>query len=192
MISENTLNVRGKVREDLDAAMDRFLAAGGSITEAPAPSFTPRPVSAACKQFIAPPPAVRRRRLEQQKQREQAEKLLRAGERQEIRNTRDAQLEEMAKTMTMPEVRQAMGITKNTLLSIAKRRGFQFVPTHTGNMPSPERDAADIERVIELKAQGLTRRRVAMKMEISWKKLDRLITLGGIDFPKVVGALPRK
>ena len=170
--------------DELAAAVEQFLAAGGQIDVAKPPP-PPKPVVYVPQEPPAPKPFVRRRvepiapppptPLERQ---------------EEQRRQRVAKVLELAPTHTQKEVALATGIGRRTLLSMSKEFGFSFKRCTHGGHDSPERMQAVkahelilAERIKAYKKLGISRRQVCEKLHITNNTLKRLLDEHEIDYP---------
>lgn len=170
---------------ELAAAVEQYLAAGGKIEEAEPIGYKPKPVTYSTQMPPAPKPFVRRRvepvapppptPLERQ---------------EEQRRQRVAKVMELAPTHTQKEVALATGIGRRTLLSISKEFNFSFKRVHCLPNSSPEQRAAIAkhelilaERIKAYKELGISRRQVCEKLHITNTTLKRLIEEHSIDYP---------
>ena len=186
MISNNLGMVEAlrPVSNELAAAVEQFLAAGGQIDVAKPPP-PPKPVVYVPQEPPAPKPFVRRRvepiapppptPLERQ---------------EEQRRQRVAKVLELAPTHTQKEVALATGIGRRTLLSMSKEFGFSFKRCTHGGHDSPERMQAVkahelilAERIKAYKKLGISRRQVCEKLHITNNTLKRLLDEHEIDYP---------
>ncbi|MHA6195560.1 hypothetical protein ACX3YG_14440 [Pseudomonas wadenswilerensis] len=146
-----------------------YLAAGGKVTVGQPFNYVPRPAARFNNQ--AP---VKERKDAAQKRRDELAK-------------RNAQVRELAKTMTYSEAAKATGIAMATLHRIAKEGDFLFQISEgrSGNGRKIDRkaDAVKLERLVYLRDCGLSRNAVAKRMDISDKLIERLISDYSIDFP---------
>ena len=169
---------------ELAAAVEQYLAAGGKI-EVAEPPPPPKPVAYVPQEPPAPKPFVRRRvepvaptpptPLERQ---------------EEQRRQRVAKVMEMAPTHTQKEVALATGIGRRTLLSMSKEFGFSFKRVNQSPYSSPEHKAAIAkhelilaERIKAYKELGISRRQVCEKLHITNNTLKRLLDEHEIDYP---------
>ena len=169
---------------ELAAAVEQYLAAGGKI-EVAEPPPPPKPVAYVPQEPPAPKPFVRRRvepvaptpptPLERQ---------------EEQRRQRVAKVMEMAPTHTQKEVALATGIGRRTLLSMSKEFGFSFKRVNQSPYSSPEHKAASAkhelilaERITAYKELGISRRQVCEKLHITNNTLKRLLDEHEIDYP---------
>ena len=155
-------------RVELADQVAQFLAAGGKVEVCKPAGNEPRP-----PHFGAvPPPRV-------------ADPQHKA-ERDLLQQARQA-----AKTMTLNEAYQKLGVSRTTLHRLAKEGGF-FFPRHDKERVRREvvrqekakTRAALIEKVRAHSRTGLARSAVATQLGISNHLLIRLIQEGGIDFPR--------
>lgn len=169
---------------ELAAAVEQFLAAGGQIDVAKPPP-PPKPVVYGPQEPPAPKPFVRRR-VEPI-----APPPITPLERQEEeRRQRVAKVMELAPTHTQKEVALATGIGRRTLLSMSKEFGFSFKRVHHLPNSSPEHKAAIAkhelilaERIKAYKKLGISRRQVCEKLHITNNTLKRLLDEHEIDYP---------
>nr|DAG83703.1 MAG TPA: hypothetical protein [Caudoviricetes sp.] len=170
--------------DELAAAVDQYLAAGGKIdvVEPPPP---PKPVVYVPQEPPAPKPFVRRR----------AEPVVPPPPtpleiQQEQRRKRVEWVMELAPDHTQSEVIDITGIGRRTLLSMSKEFDFKFKRSAHGGHNSPERkkalaerDAVMVERIKAYKELGISRRRVCVKLHITSGTLKRILEKYSIDYP---------
>lgn len=170
---------------ELAAAVEQFLAAGGHIEEGPACGYIPKPITYSIQMPPAPKPFVRRRV-------EPAPLPFAPLDVRSDKRSKQAKLAKaLAPTHTQSQASMALGMTSKTLKGLAKDFGFTFKrSTHGGNngperqKQIAERNAKFAERIKEFKALGITRRQVCGKLAISNKTFDRILIEHGIDYPK--------
>ncbi|MNJ34306.1 hypothetical protein D3C77_290130 [compost metagenome] len=169
-MSDNQIIVGAQRQAELEAAKAAFFLSGGIVTALESYSYKPLPF---------------RRHPEPSKK---AKKGIQQGARQEHCNERAAMVARMAKTMTCREVSHALGISQNTLWTMAQREDFKFVPGGQGKRTTPYTDAAAdaklAERIIDLRDTGLSRHQVEKQIGIAYGTLVRIIKAFQIDFPK--------
>lgn len=169
-MSDNQIIVDAKRQAELEAAKAAFFLSGGIVTEIEGYSYKPLPFR------HHPEPT------------QKATKGVQHGVRQELCGKRAAMVANMAKTMTCREVSQALGVSQNTLWSMAQREDFQFLAGGRGKRTTPYTDAAAdaklAERIIELRDTGLSRHQVEKQIGIGNGTLVRIIKAFQIDFPK--------
>lgn len=170
--------------DELAAAVDQYLAAGGKIdvVEPPPP---PKPVVYVPQEPPAPKPFVRRR----------AEPVVPPPPtpleiQQEQRRKRVEWVMELAPDHTQSEVIDITAIGRRTLLSMSKEFDFKFKRSAHGGHNSPERkkalaerDAVMVERIKAYKELGISRRRVCVKLHITSGTLKRILEKYSIDYP---------
>jgi len=170
---------------ELAAAVEQFLAAGGHIEEGPACGYIPKPITYSNQMPPAPKPFVRRR----------VEPAPLPFAPLDVRSDKRAKQAELAKalatTHTQSQASMALGMTSKTLKGLAKDFGFTFKRSEHGGYNGPERqkqlverNAKFAERIKEFKALGITRRQACGKLAISNKTFDRILEEHGIDYPK--------
>lgn len=161
---------------ELAAAVEQFLAAGGQIDVAKPPP-PPKPVVYVPQEPPAPKPFVRRR----------TETIPLADPtpaelREEKRMKRVELVMQLAKTHTQKEVIVATGIARRTLLGMSKEFGFSFKRGHPE--PTYTNDPALVEQIKACKEQGLSRRQACEKLRIIHTTLARIVDRYEIDYPK--------
>ncbi|WP_313629853.1 hypothetical protein [Pseudomonas sp.] len=186
-ILQNEVERLRPASNELAAAVEQFLAAGGKI-EVAEPPPPPKPVTYVPQEPPAPKPFVRRRVQAAPLPVEPEEH---ADARTEARLKRVEQVKALAPTHSQTEVIQALGISRGTLLSMSKEFGFQFKRTRQSGIHSPdrqrlliERDKNYAERIKAFKELGITRRQCCGKLAISNTTLERLLEQFDIDYPK--------
>lgn len=167
MIDQAAIQGRRTVRDELAAATDLFLAAGGKIEEAPPLQVTPKPLSAGTLKG----PSVRGRRIVKTAGDAKAEK----------RQAHIDKLRELAKTMTQAQAAEEVGCTRRTISHMGKVHNITFLPA---GGPDRTNDAADVERIKAAKDLGVTRNQVMKALAISFERFNRLLRENDIEFPK--------
>jgi DNA-directed RNA polymerase subunit N (RpoN/RPB10) len=187
-ILQNEVERLRPASNELAAAVEQFLAAGGKIEEGPSSGYIPKPITYSNQMPPAPKPFVRRRVQAAPLPVEPEEH---ADARTEARLKRVEQVKALAPTHSQTEVIQALGISRGTLLSMSKEFGFQFKRTRQSGIHSPdrqrllmERDQNYAERIKAFKELGITRRQCCGKLAISNTTLERLLEQFDIDYPK--------
>lgn len=177
MISNHT-SLIGALRpqaELLASQIERYLAEGGTIFEAPASCFKPKPV------FEALPRDDAEERQYQSARQAAAEKQAFADK-----------VREMTKTMTQKDIVEATGVHRKVLFALGQKHGFSFkfgrtsTPKTTGPRVDRTQDAARVERIQAFKAVGLTRAQAMRQMDVSGNLFRRLLEEYEIDYPKAV------
>jgi hypothetical protein len=170
---------------ELAAAVEQFLAAGGHIEEGPACGYIPKPITYSNQMPPAPKPFVRHR----------VEPAPLPFAPLDVRSDKRAEKAEMVKalaeTHTQTEASVATGMTLRTLRELARDFGFSFKRAshggHYGKKWREEtkiRDAKYAERILTFKELGVSRRVVCGKLAISHGTLDRILSEYAIDYPK--------
>ncbi|MEX2901356.1 hypothetical protein AB3967_08500 [Pseudomonas rhodesiae] len=174
--------------DELAAAVEQFLAAGGKIEEGPASGYIPKPITYSNQMPPAPKPFVRCR-VEAAPLPVEPESH--ADARTEARLKRVEQVKALAHTHTQTDLTKILGISRRTLLSMSKEFGFQFKRTNKGGFNGVERqnwlierDAEFSERIKAFKQLGITRRQCCGKLAISHKTFERILEKFDIDYPK--------
>ena len=176
---------------ELAAAVEQFLAAGGHIEEGPACGYIPKPITYSNQMPPTPKPFVRRR--------VEAAPLPFAP--LDVRSDRRAKQAELAKalapTHTQSQASLRLGMTSKTLKGLAKDFGFAFKRSEHGGYNGPERqkqlverNAKFAERIKEFKEQGITQRQAYGRLGISRKTFERILEDHGIDYPKACPGRP--
>ena len=184
-ILQNEVERLRKSSNELAAAVEKFLAAGGQIEEGPSSGYTPKPITYRTQMPPAPKPFIRRR----------VEAPPLPADPIDARADRRAKQAEQAKalapTHTQTEACFALGMTSKTIKSLAKEFGFTFKRSTHGGYNGPERkqeiaerDAKFAERIKEFKSRGVSRRAVCGKLAISNRTLERILAEYRIDYPK--------
>ncbi|NWD58919.1 helix-turn-helix transcriptional regulator [Pseudomonas veronii] len=170
---------------ELAAAVEQFLAAGGHIEEGPACGYIPKPITYSNQMPPAPKPFVRRR----------VDPVPLPFAPLDVRSDKRAKQAELAKalapTHTQSQASMALGMTSKTLKGLAKDFGFTFKRSEHGGYNGPEckkqlaeRNAKFAERIKEFKEQGITQRQAYGRLGISRKTFERILEEHGIDYPK--------
>ncbi|WP_332847585.1 hypothetical protein [Pseudomonas lactucae] len=190
-ILQNEVERLRPASNELAAAVEQFIAAGGQIEEGPASGYIPKPITYSNQMPPAPKPFVRRR--------VEVAPLPFAplDARRDKRLKQAEQARALAPTHTQSEASSALRMTSKTLKSLAQEFGFAFKRSHHGGYNGPEarkelvaRDAKFAERIAAYKELGLTRRQVCGRLAISNKTLVRILTEHGIEYPKASPGRP--
>ena len=170
----STIQQKNAERAWLAENMESFLAAGGTIVEAPGfiPKLLPavdfnggtgRERTAAQRPASVPAPNPREARI--------------------------AKLREMAKTMTVREAAEGMGVSRNMIRILGKENNIAFqsgrkfaVAAFVERMISPEQDAKDAERLRAFSSVGVTLGQAAAHMGYGKRRVQRLAEAYGIEF----------
>lgn len=174
--------------DELAAAVEQFLAAGGKIEELEGVVFkprTPNPITYSTQMPPAPKPFVRRR----------VEPAPLPFAPLDVRSDKRAKQAELAKalapTHTQSQASMELRMTRKTLKALAKDFGFTFKRSDHGGYNGPERqkqlaerNAKFAERIKEFKEQGITQRQAYGKLCISRTTFERILEDHGIDYPK--------
>lgn len=171
--------------DELAAAVEQYLAAGGRIEVAEPIGYKPKPITYSNQMPPTPKPFVRRR--------VKVANLPVAP--LDMRNDKRAEKAEMVRVMapthTQAEVSGITGMTPRTLRDLAKDFGFSFKKSahggHYGEKWKAEtvvRDAKYAERIRAFKELGISRRRICGMLAISHRTLDRILEEHDIDYPK--------
>ena len=172
--------------DELAAAVDQYLAAGGKIEVAEPIGYKPKPIIYSNQMPPAPKPFVRRRVEPIESPPPTPLEI-----RQEQRRKRVDLVMQLAPTHTQSEVIEITGIGRRTLLAMSKEFDFKFKRSAHGGHNSPERkkalaerDAVLVERIKAYKELGISRRRVCVKLHITSGTLKRILEKYSIDYPK--------
>lgn len=171
--------------DELAAAVEQFLAAGGKIEEGPPCGYIPKPITYSNQMPPAPKPFVRRR----------VETAPLPFAPLDVRSDKRAKQAELAKalapTHTQSQASMELRMTSKTLKALAKDFGFAFKRSDHGGYNGPERqkqlverNAKFAERIKEFKEQGVTQRQAYGRLGISRKTFERILEEHGIDYPK--------
>jgi len=185
-ILQNEVERLRPASNELAAAVEQFLAAGGQIEEGPTSGYIPKPITYSNQMPPAPKPFVRRR----------VETAPLPVDPIDARGDRRAKQAEQAKSLaathTQTEACFALGMTSKTIKSLAKEFGFTFKRSTHGGYNGPERHkeiaerhAKYAERIKAFKELGVSRRVVCGKLAISNRTLERILLEYGIDYPKL-------
>lgn len=171
--------------DELAAAVDQYLAAGGKIEVAEPIGYKPKPITYSNQMPPAPKPFVRRRVEPIELPPPTPLEI-----RQEQRRKRVELVMQLAPTHTQSEVIEITGIGRRTLLAMSKEFDFKFKRSAHGGHNSPERkkalaerDAVLVERIKAYKELGISRRRVCVKLHITSGTLKRILEKYSIDYP---------
>lgn len=169
-MSDNHILVGAQRQEQLEAAKAAFYASGGQDTVLPSFTFKPMP------ERRHPEPT------------QKIAKVAREGLRQQRSKERIAIIAEMAKSMTCKKVSQELGVSQNTLWTMASREGFSFATDARARRPvqktDDRADAKLAERITALRDVGLTRHQVEKQIGIGNGTLKRILKAFDIEFPK--------
>ncbi|NVZ45104.1 hypothetical protein HX780_06610 [Pseudomonas tolaasii] len=172
--------------DELAAAVDQFLAAGGKIDVAEPIGYKPKPITYSNQMPPAPNKRLRRRvepvapppptplEIQQEQRRKRVEWVM-----------------ELAPDHSQSEVIDITGIGRRTLLSMSKEFDFKFKRSSHGGHNSPgrikaaaERETILVERINAFKSLGISRRRLCVKLHITGTTLTRILEKHSIDYPK--------
>lgn len=186
-ILQNEVERLRPASNELAAAVEQFIAAGGQIEEGPASGYIPKPITYSNQMPPAPKPFIRRR--------VEAAPSLKVDPIDPKAGRRAKQAERakaLSATHTQTEACFALGMTSKTVKALAKEFGFTFKRSTHGGYNGPgrkkeiaERDAKFAERIKAFKELGLSRRVVCGKLAISNRTLERILIEYGIDYPKL-------
>ncbi|XAZ48366.1 hypothetical protein AAHB44_17880 [Pseudomonas simiae] len=171
--------------DELAAAVDQYLAAGGKIEVAEPYHYKPKPIAYSNQMPPAPKPFVRRR----------VEVAALPVAPLDARNDKRSEKAEMVRALapnhTQAEASAVTGMTPRTLRDLAKDYGFSFKRSahggHYGEKWKAEtvvRNANYAERIRAFKELGISRRRVCGMLAISHSTLSRILEEHDIDYPK--------
>ncbi|MBD8099841.1 hypothetical protein IFR08_10910 [Pseudomonas fluorescens] len=176
--------LRGASNE-LAAAVEQFLAAGGQIEEGPASGYIPKPITYSNQMPPAPKPFVQRR-VEPVSERVPTK----LEEQIEARKQRLAKVMELAPHHTQGEIATMIGVSRRSLLNMSREFSFTFKTSPRGRHGNPEhmkaladRDAKLAERIKAFMELGISRRKVCGKLGINTKMLARILANHAIDYP---------
>lgn len=159
---------------DLEAAQAAFFASGGQLIVLE--GFTYRPLP----QRKHPKPKPKRAKPSVQAKEHPQQSRAKA---------RTAQISELAKTMTCGEVAKLLGETKTALWGVAARGGFRFFNPPKSEKPAKdnrEQEKADrslADQIVALRDSGMSRCAATARLGIGNRKLERILSAFGIDFP---------
>lgn len=184
-ILQNEVERLRPASNELAAAVEKFLAAGGQIEEGPSSGYVPKPITYKTQMPPAPKPFVRRRveaaplPLDREDVREQARLKLVEHMRQ------------LSATHTQTEAAAALGISRRNVYKHATMNDITFKKPERGGANNNyrrdqmgERDAKYAERIRAFLELGITRRQCCGKLAINNKAFERIIAAHGIDYPK--------
>ena len=173
--------------DELAAATEQYLAAGGKIEVAEPTGYKPKPITYSNQMPPAPKPFVRRR-VEAA-----ALPLDKDDIRTQARLKLVEQIRQMGATHTQTEVAAALGVSRRLIYNHAARYDITFkAPTRGGarnlvhNVVDKERDTRLAERISAFMELGISRRQCCGKLAIGNKAFERIIAAHGIDYPKLV------
>lgn len=184
-ILQNEVERLRPASNELAAAVEQFIAAGGQIEEGPASGYIPKPITYSNQMPPAPKPFVRRR--------VESAPLPYApiNARAEKRTKLIEKVAELAATHTQSEIAQLLKVSRRTLCGITQEFGIKFKKAVRGGNQDPERqkqmeerDAKFAERIRAFLELGITRRQCCGRLAISNKTFERIIAAHGIDYPK--------
>lgn len=181
-------------RHALAMKMEEFLNKGGAIEVLQGPSFVPPPAR------FEPPPAVKVAKPVTKPAATDTPYMTKITRRDMEREERIAQramekadhierISKLAKTMTYAQAIEQTGIPRRSLQRLAVEGGFQFLPaTNSGNTRkariTDEQAAKYAERINAFKEIGLSRNQAAIKLGVTFRTFNMLLTKFNIDYPK--------
>ena len=184
-ILQNEVERLRPASNDLAAAVEQFLAAGGHIEEGPASGYIPKPITYSNQMPPAPKPFVRRR-VEPVMERPPTK----LDEQIEARKERLAKVMELAPNHTQGEIVTMTGIGRRYLLTMSREHNFKFKTSLRGRHGNAEhvkalaeRDAKLAERIKSFLEAGVPRRKVCGRLGINTKTLARILANHEIDYP---------
>ena len=170
------------ISAELAAAMDSFLARGGTVSTLQGFVQTPKPpaVPYGRKFPVAPKPKAPAER-----------KPKRAATVPRIQIGPDMQerLRALAPTMTRYEASQVTGLSHHLISRFAREHSVEFKRRDMSQnlkppVIDPVADAMNVVRIKDACAQGLARKQAAVALGLSRALVERLIADYSIDFPK--------
>ena len=171
--------------DELAAAVDQYLAAGGKIEVAEPYHYKPKPITYSNQMPPMPKPFVRR------KAEVNPLPLDKTDIRSQDRLKLAEQIRQLGVTLTQTEVAAELGVSRRLIYNYAARYDITFKPPTLGgarNLVRKEvdeaRDAKLAERIRAFLELGITRRQCCGKLAIGNKAFERIITAHGIDYPK--------
>jgi len=184
-ILQNEVERLRPASNELAAAVEQYLAAGGKIEEGPASGYIPKPITYSTQMPPAPKPFVRRR--------VEAAPLPYApiNARADKRTKMIEKVAELAANYTQKQVSEMLKVSRRTLCGITQEFGIKFKRTVRGGNQDTERqkqmeerDAQFAERIRAFMELGITRRQCCGKLAIGNKAFERIIAAHGIAYPK--------
>lgn len=171
--------------DELTAAVDQYLAAGGKIEVAEPYHYKPKSITYSNQMPPTPKPFVRR------KVEANPLPLDKTDIRSQDRLKMAEQIRQLGVTLTQTEVAVELGVSRRLIYNYAARYDITFEPPTRGgarNLVRKEvdeaRDAKYAERIRAFLELGITRRQCCGKLAIGNKAFERIITAHGIDYPK--------
>lgn len=171
--------------DELAAAVDQYLAAGGKIEVAEPYHYKPKPITYSNQMPPTPKPFVRR------KVEANPLPLDKTDIRSQDRLKMAEQIRQLGVTLTQTEVAAELGVSRRLIYNYTAKYDITFKPpTREGaqNLVRREadeaRDAKYAERIRAFLELGITRRQCCGKLAIGNKAFERIITAHGIDYPK--------
>jgi transposase len=171
--------------DELAAAVDQYLAAGGKIEVAEPYHYKPKPITYSNQMPPAPKPFVRRKVEANPLPLDKTD--IRSQDRLELAE----QIRQLGITLTQTEVAAELGVSRRLIYNYAARYDITFKPPTRGgarNLVRKEvdeaRDAKYAERIRAFLELGITRRQCCGKLAIGNKAFERIITAHDIDYPK--------
>lgn len=184
-ILQNEVERLRPASNELAAAVEQFLAAGGQIEEGPASGYIPKPITYSNQMPPAPKPFVRRKVESAPIQLDKAD--IRAHDRLKLVE----KIRELGVTHTQTEVAVALGVSRRLIYKYAMEYELTFnAPTRGGcrnlvhQTVDKERDAKLAERIRAFMELGISRRKCCSALNIAHKAFVRIIADHGIDYPK--------
>ncbi|NWA68078.1 helix-turn-helix transcriptional regulator [Pseudomonas reactans] len=171
--------------DELAAAVDQYLAAGGKIEVADPYHYKPKPITYSNQMPPMPKPFVRR------KVEAPPLPLDKTDIRSQDRLKMAEQIRQLGVTLTQTEVAAELGVSRRLIYNYAARYDITFKPPTRGgarNLVRKEvdeaRDAKYAKRIRAFLELGITRRQCCGKLAIGNKAFERIIAAHGIDYPK--------
>jgi len=183
-ILQNEVERLRPASNELAAAVEQYLAAGGKIEEGPASGYIPKPITYSTQ--MPPPKPFVRRRVE-------AAPLPYApiNARADKRTKMIEKVAELAANHTQKQVSEILKVSRRTLCGITQEFGIKFKKAVRGGNQDTERqkqmeerDAQFAERIRAFMELGITRRQCCGKLAIGNKAFERIIAAHGIAYPK--------
>lgn len=184
-ILQNEVERLRPASNELAAAVEQYLAAGGKIEEGPSSGYIPKPITYSTQMPPAPKPFVRRR--------VEAAPLPYApiNARADKRTKMIEKVAELAANHTQKQVSEMLKVSRRTLCGITQEFGIKFKKAVRGGNQDTERqkqmeerDAQFAERIRAFMELGITRRQCCGKLAIGNKAFERIIAAHGIAYPK--------
>lgn len=167
MIDQAAIQIRGQASAQLADAVAQYLAAGGTIHEAPSLRTAPKPLSA---HTLKGPSCRGRRNLKAA-----------ATLHEEKRLAHIERLRELAKTMSQGQAAEVVGCAKRSISHMAKVHNIKF----QSGRPEPDRsnDSHNVWHILNYIRTGISRNQATSLLGLSFCQMSRLLEEYEIEYP---------